>query len=274
MERPLVERPLVAITGARGNVGRRLWPSLAADYRLRLADRREFEPAKFDAPEYDLARHELLVGDLADPDVCACVCAGADAVVHLAADPRPHAPWEPLLHTNVVGVHNLFAAAVAARVRRVVFASSVNASLRPAPGEQLREGDAPEPTNLYGASKVMGEALASVFAHAPAPSGTAHGGTSFVCLRIGLYNENVPRGRNLREIWISPRDFNAVARRAIEVPVLGTPLPGGEPVRYLVVHATSNNGIPRLSLARARTILGYRPQDDAFAPEPRPEPLS
>lgn len=233
-------RRIVAITGAGGHIGRNFWPTLAADYNLRLADRREF----------DGEVHETIVGDVGDPEVAARLCAGADTVFHLAADPRVHAEWESLVPNNIEATHTLLKAAAEAGVRRFVFASSVNASLRLDRREQFREEDAPEPTNLYGASKVMGEMLCSVFAEQTA--------LTTICLRIGAYQDRVPKGDWLRPMWLSPRDFNAIARLAIE----------REGIKYLVVHAVSNNYPLRMSLTRARTALGYEPQDDAYAMAP------
>lgn len=228
---------MVAITGAGGRIGRNLWPALAPEYRLRLADRRPVEGED----------HETIVGNVGDPEIARRICEGADTVIHLAADPNMEATWESLVPNNIDATHTLMRAAVAAGVRRFVFASSVNASLRLDGREQFREERAPEPTNLYGASKVLGEALGSVFAEQ---------GLSVICLRIGAYQERVPASEWLRPMWLSPRDFNAIARLAIEK----------EGIRYLVVHAVSNNYPLRMSLARASEALGYSPEDNAFAP--------
>ncbi|RYG40874.1 NAD(P)-dependent oxidoreductase, partial [bacterium] len=156
--------------------------------------------------------------------------------------------WESLVPNNIDATHTMMKAAAEAGVRRFIFASSVNASLRLDLREQFREEAAPEPTNLYGASKVMGEALGSVFAE--------RGDLSVICLRIGAYQERVPASEWLRPMWLSPRDFNSIARLAIEK----------EGLRYLVVHAVSNNYPLRMSLVRAREVLGYAPEDNAYAP--------
>lgn len=46
----------------------------------------------FDVPEA-AEPAERLVGDLTDPNFAAEAVAGTDAVVHLAANPRPGATW-------------------------------------------------------------------------------------------------------------------------------------------------------------------------------------
>lgn len=232
-----MDRKLVAITGAGGQIGRRLWPSLESDFDLRLAEREGFEAGS----------HETVLGDVREPEVAARICAGADAVIHLAADPRVPAPWESLLPNNVEATHTMLRAAADAGVRRFVFASSINASLRLSEQEQLREEVAPEPVTLYGASKAMGEALCSAF--------VGISSLSIVCLRIGYYDPQPPRWNGGKAMWISPADLNALVRLSIE----------REGIGYLVVHATSNNHPLRMSLARARSVLGYAPKDDAFA---------
>ena len=234
-----MQKKLVAITGAGGGVGSRLWPTLADTYDLRLNDRREF----------DGGDHETVVGDAGDPATAARICAGADAVVHLAVDPRPHAPWDSLLPNNIAATYTLLDAAADAGVRRVVFASSIHASLNFPPGVQIREDMTARPGNLYGASKLAGEAIASAM--------WSGRGLSTVCLRIGWNHANPvdTHQAHMLAMYLSPRDLNALFALAI----------GAGDVGFAVVNALSNNRFPRLSLDRARELLGYDPQDDAFA---------
>ena len=232
-----MERKLVAITGAAGGVGRRLWPSLTEAFDLRLNDRQPLD----DGP------YESVPGDITDPEVCARICAGADTVVHLAADPSPGAGFDSLLPNNIVAMHQMLLAAKEAGVRRFVFASTIHTMLAEPAGDQLREDRAPRPANLYGASKVAGEALASVFA--------AHG-LSVVCIRIGWYHpEPITRAqRFLLEAYVSERDLNALFRLAIDK----------EGIDYLIVNGISANRYRRMSLAQGQRVLGYEPVDDAF----------
>src|SRR5215213_9294108 len=69
----------------------------------------------------------LIVGELTDRRVLDEALDGVDAVVHLAGNPDPEAPWQALREPNVEGFAQLLAAAHDHGVRRVIFASSVHA---------------------------------------------------------------------------------------------------------------------------------------------------
>src|SRR5262245_62890693 len=103
----------VLITGAAGNLGAKLRRDLEGRYDLRLLD---LDP-RGDAGivRADLSRWESTWVER---------CRGADAVVHLAADPTAHQTWPKLVGPNVDAVVNVFLAAVQGGVRRVVYASS------------------------------------------------------------------------------------------------------------------------------------------------------
>ena len=100
---------------------------------------------------------------------------GMDVIVQMGADPRPEAPWDSLLHSNIIGVRNVFEAAVRAHVKRVVYASSIMVSWGyqlEAPYKALSEGRfddlanleshtvthdwPPRPTGLYPANQDLG----------------------------------------------------------------------------------------------------------------------
>ena len=75
-----------------------------------------------------------------------------------------------------------------------------------------------------------------------------------VCLRIGLFQDRPSDERHLA-VWISPGDLARLVRCAIEAPG----------IRFEIVYGISNNTRRWWDLARARTVLGYAPQDDAEA---------
>ena len=107
----------VVVTGSGGRIGTLLRPALAGAYHLRGIDR---------VPTPGLP--EATVAALTDLDAILPTFAGADAVVHLAADPR-HTPdiwWDTLIPDNVVATANVFEAARRGGVRRVVFFSSMH----------------------------------------------------------------------------------------------------------------------------------------------------
>ena len=146
--------PFVLLTGAAGRIGSAFRQATGDRYRFRLADLQTEGLA-----ETPGEGHEIIQLDVSDAPDCAAACAGVDTVIHLAADPSPEAEWEAsLLPNNICGTLNVFRAASEAGCRRVVFASSVHAILAQAPGTTIADDAAPRPTNLYGASKVFGEA--------------------------------------------------------------------------------------------------------------------
>src|SRR5215212_12118504 len=167
-----IDRRFILLTGAAGRIGTAFRRVHGERYRFRLADLNT-EPLA-DSPGVD---HEIVHLDVADADACREACADIDTVIHLAADPSPDADWETsLLPNNIRGTVNIFQAAYEARCRRVVFASSVHAIVGYPPGETLADNAPPRPVNLYGASKVFGEAVASRFSAQ---------GLSGIAIRIG-----------------------------------------------------------------------------------------
>ncbi len=92
---------------------------------------------------------------------------GIDFVFHLAAEKHQAEADRPqeILRANVDGTYQLLEAAVARRVQKVVFASSLYAHGRTR-GPAFREDDLPAPTTVYGLSKLTGEHLHAHFAAA------------------------------------------------------------------------------------------------------------
>jgi UDP-glucose 4-epimerase len=107
---------------------------------------------------------EFIVGDITDEQLAYRVVAGADVIVHLAANtgiaPSVNDPRRDCL-VNVIGTLNYLEAARGADVSRFGFASS-GAPL----GEYdppLHEELAPRPVSPYGASKLAGEGYCSAY---------------------------------------------------------------------------------------------------------------
>ena len=104
------------LTGAAGNLGRELRPRLKAYCdTLRLSHRKAFGPAG--------EGEEVVVASLEDKAAMHELLAGVDAVVHMGGVSTEQ-PWEAILAGNIVGMVNLYEAARAHRVKRIVFASS------------------------------------------------------------------------------------------------------------------------------------------------------
>ena len=230
-------RRRVVLTGGAGGIGRSIAPVLADRWELQVTDLR--------------AGDGVTALDVTDADACGVAFAGADAVVHLAANPSPEATWDDLLGPNVVGAHSVASAAAAAGVRRLVLASSLHTVSSLPAGRQARRTDQPCPANLYGATKAWAEALGSWVA--------ATSATTVVAVRVGWFHDGVPDAEAQwpvdRSAWLSPRDAAELFRAAVEAEVDG----------FVVVGGTSANRYPKVDVGETVRLLGYAPRDDAWA---------
>lgn len=240
----------IVITGAAGNLGRKLRAHLEA------------------AQEYDLVLTDLNNGG--DPDVIeadlsdidsgwADLLDGADVVVHLAANGSPSAQWPALQAANVDATLALYDSAASRGVRRVIFASS-NRVMHGYRG--IREPIAstlPEcPTSFYGASKAVGERIGYLYA-------TRHG-MSVINLRIGMVDrgDNPPPRRSdlwTQWRWLSNDDFC----RAVELAIKA------QDVTYATLFLMSDNAGSPWDMDETRKVLGFIPADHS---EPGPPPMA
>lgn len=148
----LSRKPLVALTGATGFIGRHLLKGLSAQgYRLRVLLRR---PTMM--PE---GCASVLVGDLARPYNMSEALAGVDAVIHSAG--IPHAmtglPEDDYRLFNTEATVRFARAAERAGVKRFVFLSSIRAQCGATAESVLTEDQEPRPTDAYGRSKLEAE---------------------------------------------------------------------------------------------------------------------
>lgn len=227
------------ITGAAGRIGGYLRSRLAhPDRILRLLDIAPLEAG----PGEEAVRAS--VGDLgalieASRDV--------DAVVHLAGL-AGEAPWERIAETNIDGTYNMIEAARRAGVDRFVFASSNHAVgflPRDPSGAHAPDYAFPAPDTYYGVSKVVGEALCSLYHH--------RYGMDTVCLRI-LSCFDRPNGTRDLATWLSPDDAGRLFEAALSVPAPG----------FRVAWGVSANTRAWFAMEEA-AALGYHPEDDAEA---------
>jgi hypothetical protein len=230
--------PIIAITGAAGQIGTMLRPRLAGPGRvLRLLD---VVPVAAGAGE------EAVTASVTDMDTMTSACAGADAVIHLGGIPS-EAPWERILDVNINGTYTVLEAARRAGVVRVIFASS-NHAVGFAPLDSIPVPDYafPAPDTFYGVSKVAGEALGALYSR--------RHGMDVICVRILTCSEKPLSVRSL-STWLSPDD----AGRLFEA-CLTAPSPGFR----VIFGASANTRGGWVSLDEARA-LGYEPRDDAEA---------
>lgn len=246
-------RRTVLLTGAAGRIGsgfRDWWHARAREaYDLRLAVHHPLDDPRF---------ADVRVVDLADPEAVAGACRGCEVVIHLAANPEPTAGFcDDLIAPNVAGAYHLFEGARRAGVRRVVFASSVHAILARPASWQAHADEAPRPDCIYGATKVFGEALCSVYHH--------RHGMSCLALRIGGYVPDAEMARFRRSasledrtISVSQRDLCQLLHRAVEAP---------PELGFAILHGLSDNRAKRMEIETTREAVGYAPEDDFFEAE-------
>lgn len=157
----------VLVTGAAGNLGRpTVRHLLERGHQVRPTDRREPD----DSPI------ECVIADLLDPEALPGLVEDCQAVVHLANHPDPGSMNPTKLYRqNMLMNLNVFAGAVGAGVRQIIYASSVQVF---AGGRRADDSHQPSclsylpldgleppfPANSYAASKEAAEALLRYYA--------------------------------------------------------------------------------------------------------------
>jgi len=239
----------VLLTGAGGHVGKAILEGLRDDYDWRLM----FHSHPAEEPDVPYT-----VGEVQSDDDVAEAVEGVGAIIHLAGDPRPSAPWRSVLENNIDGTQKMYEAAVDEGVETFVYASSNHAvgafetddrtpeMYRPETDPLLDGTELPRPGNLYGVSKATGEVIGRYYHDEYDIS---------VCnVRIGNLNEGHPpidyeRGQAM---WLSMRDCAQIHRCALEADY-----------DYEIVYGISDNDRKYYSLERAKEVLGYEPQDNS-----------
>ena len=106
----------VVVTGGSGKAGR---------WVVRHLRQAGYDVLNVDWTHDGSAHGLCLVTDLTDPGQAFDALSGAEAVVHLAAIPAPEVrPASETFRINMLSTYNVFAAAEANRLARVVYASS------------------------------------------------------------------------------------------------------------------------------------------------------
>jgi uronate dehydrogenase len=229
---PLRFRRLL-LTGAAGNLGRELRPRLAAYCdTLRISHRSAIDDVR--------AGEEMVVASLENKAQMHALLEGVDAVVHMGGVSTEQS-WEAILAGNIVGIVNLYEAARARGVRRIVFASSNHATGFYRQDEVISPLDPPRPDGFYGLSKVFGENLAQLY--------WDRHGIETVSLRIGS-SFTEPKDRRMLATWMSCDDTERLIVAALTAPVVG----------HTIIYGMSDNSTTWWDNTSARHI-GYRPRD-------------
>jgi len=265
----------IVVTGGSGKAGR--W--VVAELREQGHDVLNIDTT------HDGSAHGLcVVADLTDPGQALELIAGAEAVVHLAAIPAPGIRSEAeTFRINTMSTYNVFAAAAAAGVNRVVWASSETVLGLPfdtPPGfAPIDESIEPRPESSYALSKLVGEEMAAQFSRIT--------GTPFLGLRIsnimephdyesfpGFWEDPLQRKWNLWG-YVDVRDVGQAIRLGLEADLEGAeicivaaadtvmPRPSADLMAEVYPDVPLRRAIDGretlLAIDRARQLLGYEP---------------
>lgn len=183
--------PLTLVTGSGGFVGRAL---------LKAMPDRDVVPVTR-KPASVVESPASLAAEIGPDTDWTAMLKGVDVVVHLAARThvlREHSrePLSIYRHVNVRGTERLAWQAAAARVRRLVFLSSIKVNGESTSGRPFTEASPPAPEDAYGVSKWEAEqALARV---------SAETGLEIVILRAPLVYGPGVKGNFLRLMqWVA-----------------------------------------------------------------------
>ncbi len=261
----------VLVTGAFGRVGTALIEHLSDRYSFDYLDRVES------------ADHSSITADIAALNDIQPAFNGQDGVVHLAADPSTEASWDSTLRNNIVGTYNCLEAARQAEVESVVFASSnhvvgqYETELAPelyqkGHGVVLDHRTPPRPDSFYGTSKLFGEGLGRQYVE------NFDYPKRFYVLRIASVRSpeyDHPYGDAERGVAAGEFDRGSAAyRRAVErmkatwhsrrdLAHLVDCCLSDESVTFDVFYGVSDNATRWFDLEHARSVVGYRPEDQA-----------
>lgn len=224
----------VLITGAAGDVGRRITPLLKAVYpEVVLSDM---------VPVADPKGLEFRKAELSNAAEVAKAVAGMDGIVHLGGY-SVDGPWEAIERASITGCYNLFEEAHKAGVKRVIFASSNHVVGFYPRDKKIAHDVTLLPDSRYGVSKAFGEAVGAFYA-------MKHG-MKVTSLRIGNVNEKPLDTRRLA-IMLHPEDLVQLIRIGLEHPA----------IVYEVLYGASGNTRAWWDNSRAFQ-LGYKPKFNA-----------
>lgn len=258
----------VVLTGASGTIAGVLLPALRERYDLTLLDTRAKDK---NGDEVE----GIQIVDLMnrDRDSYRQYFAGADAVVHCAyyrfQDQGDDAYFSSELE-NLQLAYNVYQVAWEERVRRLVAASTNHAA--DFYEKYALDGRVPMVTpdqnasdNWYGWAKIAFEQIGQVYA-----SRVTHSGRPLenVQIRIGGPREtdlaetplgDLRRMRRALAVYISQRDMSQLFIKSIEAEDIRDAL--GVP--FQIFYGISANSHAIWSIANARRVIGYAPQDNS-----------
>ena len=263
------EKKRVVVTGACGLIAGQVLPYIKDRYDLTLLDVRTTNRSGQELEGVQIA-------DLLDPDRDAYrrYFAGADAVLHFgfvrSRDPQDSDQRFRAEYANVEMAYNVYQTAWEEGVRRVVVTSSNHAADY---YERLildHKHDFVYPDtfalsdNFYGWAKIAYETLGFVFAS----GGVGDRPLENAQIRIGGPRETdvarVPKGdlvrmRRALAVYLSERDMAQLYIKSIET----DDIRDENGVPFQIFYGISDNPHAFWSIANARAVIGYEPQDNS-----------
>ena len=288
----------VLVTGARGNLGRKIVAALAGASWCRRIVALDLTAGPESIPPVGAEKVSAVTGDLTQATApWTEAFAGIDACIHLAAqNPDVNATWNEAAHSFDMTI-NVGMAAIRHGVRRLVFASSnhvmggykdaplstglqpggLTTDLPPSPGTKWHDGTNFQDSTRYATAKLMGERLVTGLGL------QSEGALTGVSVRIGWAQpgENLARTvshagsviggmpeakdeeqrrdlRWFRNMWLSNADLAGLFLAAVTANSEAWPAPG------IVVNGMSANRDMDWDMSGATQWLGYQPQDDLY----------
>jgi hypothetical protein len=262
----MTRRKKVVLTGAAGLIAGQMLPVLRKQYDLTLLDVRNMDGNGREIPDIQIV-------DLLDRDRDAYrhhFC-DAYAVVH-SGFVRAENPEQRFFAelSNVEMAYNVYQTSWEENVRRVVSISSNHAAdyyealILDGAYDFVDPGDRALSDNYYGWAKEAYEHLGFVFAVGKV-NGRPLGN---VQIRIGGPRETdvvrCPKGdlrcmRRALAVYLSQRDFDQLLIKSIEAPDVRDK----RGVPFQIFYGISDNARAFWSIANAREVIGYAPQDDS-----------
>ncbi|CAA9405405.1 MAG: UDP-glucose 4-epimerase [uncultured Propionibacteriaceae bacterium] len=254
----------VLLTGASGRIAGQLLPALRDAYDLRLVDVKDTDRAGEQVTGVEI--FDVLE---AHPDSLAALCEGVDTIVHAGYVTDGAARGYASERSNVDMTQRIYDAATTAGVRRVVCASTNQASkwyeqpYYQGRIDRVSVDDYPRPDSFYGWAKVAYESLGFLYA-----CGSLGTQLEVVQIRIVAPREidsadfrDRPLQHYLRDIagYISERDLQQLFVKCIETADIRDRF--GVP--FQIFYGVSNNARTFWSITNAREVVDYQPVDDS-----------
>lgn len=262
----------VVVTGASGKIAGQVLPALRERYELTLLDVKTTNREGDEVPGIQIA-------DLVDKNREAYRhhFQGADAIVHFAfvGNTNPAERNNPETRfwnefANVQMAFNIYQTALEEGVRRVVVASSNHAAdyyeplILDGQWDYVNPDDRALSDNYYGWAKEVYEHLGFVFAAGKQNDVPLEN----VQIRIGGPREtdlaqlelgDLRRMRRALAVYISDRDMQQLFVKSIET----EDIRDERGVPFQIFYGISNNPHAFWSIANARKVIGYNPEDNS-----------